>query len=166
MDLFSFHGRANRVDFWVVSIGLTFMQVVIGMLGGLAIASALRPTLTVEQTAIVSGVFTLLIQLAFLWPISAVAVRRSHDRNLSGWWYGVYQLAGIAVAIIVIVLEVLRIPETPVMTNALNTFDALHILAALALMILLGFLPGTPSANKYGLPPNSRHENYRSPPID
>ena len=29
MDMFSFSGRANRMDFWLVSIGLTFLQLIV-----------------------------------------------------------------------------------------------------------------------------------------
>lgn len=88
MDLFSFHGRANRVQFWLACVGLSFLQALVILLGGLALVPAARGALTDQQIAVAGGIFALLVQLAFLWPVSATAVRRSHDLNLSGWWYG------------------------------------------------------------------------------
>lgn len=166
MDLFSFNGRANRVQFWLACVGLSFLQALIIVLGAMAFAGAARGVLTEHQTALAGGVFALVVQLAFLWPVSATAVRRSHDLNLSGWWYGAWQLAGLAATVFVLVMLALGVPEREPLTGAFSTFDMLHNLMALALLGILGVLPGTPGANKYGLPPNSRHENYRSPPID
>ena len=165
MDLFSFHGRANRVQFWLACVGLSLLQVLV-IMGGMALVPVVRGILAGHQIAVAGGTFALLVQLAFLWPISATAVRRSHDRNLSGWWYGVWQLTLTAVALLVLTLMALDVPEREPMEGMLKVADLLHGLTALALLVLLGFLPGTPGANKYGLPPNSRHENDRSLPID
>lgn len=166
MDLFSFHGRANRMQFWLAFVGLSLLQALVIMLGGMALAPVVRGILTGHQIAVAGGTFALLVQLAFLWPISATAVRRSHDRNLSGWWYGVWQVTLTAVALLVLALTALGVPEREPMEAMLQVADLLHGLTALVLLVLLGFLPGTPGSNKYGLPPNSRRENYRSPPID
>ncbi len=62
----SFEGRINRQPFW---------------LGALAIFVANGIVFAVFQ-AWLAG----LLQLALAYPTFAVAVKRCHDRNKSGWW--------------------------------------------------------------------------------
>ncbi len=166
MDMFSFSGRANRMDFWLVSIGLTFLQLIVTMLSGLMIGMLALSWLPAEQKPIAAAAFGLIVQLLFLWPITAVAVRRSHDRNFSGWWYGASALFGLALLIVDIALQALGVVESD---NAALIFEVLNLVQIalwLVLLVILGFLPGTPGANRFGPSPNSRQENYRAPAVD
>jgi len=154
------------MDFWLVSIGLTFLQMVFGMLAGLIIGMLAGDMLSAEHKLIWAALFSLVVQLLFLWPITAVAVRRSHDRNMSGWWYGAYVVCSLGVTLAVFILQVLAVPEGE---TEIMIFDALgwaQIAAMLVFLVILGFLPGTRGANRFGPAPNSRHENYRAPPVD
>lgn len=165
MDMFSFSGRSNRVDFWVVSVGLTLLQMVFTLLAGLMIGRLALGWLPPDQNAAAAAAgFALIVQLFFLWPITAVAVRRSHDRNLSGWWYGAFALFGLGVVIAAVVLEMLGIPEGQTETRIFDALGLMQIAVWVVFLIILGFLPGTRGANRFGLPPHSRHENYRAPP--
>jgi len=56
----TFSGRASRSEFWWFYLFFIILMIVIAGL----------------------------IYLAILIPFFAVTVRRFHDRNLSGWWYG------------------------------------------------------------------------------
>lgn len=82
-----FSGRARRKEFWMfvlinflVTIGIAIIEGIIGT-GGLVGA---------------------LYGLAVLLPTLAVAVRRLHDTNRSGWWLliGLIPLIGIIVLIV------------------------------------------------------------------
>jgi len=166
MDMFSFSGRANRMDFWLVSIGLSFLQVLVTLLAGLMIGMLALSWLPAEQKPIAAATFGLIVQLLFLWPITAVAVRRSHDRNISGWWYGASALFALGIMSVAVALQVLGVPEGE---NEARIFDALNLVQiaiSLVFVVILGFLPGTPGVNRFGPSPNSRQENYRAPAID
>ena len=69
-----FSGRAPRAEFWYFSL-FVFL---IGLGARLADAVWLRDRFSL---------FAVLVDLAFLLPGLAVAVRRLHDLDRSGWWY-------------------------------------------------------------------------------
>ena len=80
----TFQGRASRSEYWYFVLGISLVALV---LAGLMM-------LTVDfNTGDISGIGYLFIgllgifYLAVLIPGIAVAVRRLHDRNMSGWWY-------------------------------------------------------------------------------
>lgn len=76
--LFSFHGRATRSDYWLrfflpyflLSIAVLFLDLAAG-------------TFDPDSG---TGIFSFLFSLVALWPSLAVAVKRFHDRNRSGWY--------------------------------------------------------------------------------
>ena len=166
MDMFSFSGRANRMDFWLVSIALSFLQVLINMLTLLVIGLPPLDGLATDQKLIAADVFRLIVQLLFIWPITAVAVRRSHDRNMSGWWYGASALFSLGTVVVVVVLQLLGVPEGENDALIFDTLNLVQIALSLVFVVILGFLPGTPGANRFGPSPNSRQENYRAPAVD
>lgn len=166
MDLFSFSGRANRMDFWLVSVGLTFLQLLITLLAGLMIGMLALHWLPPDQQPIAALGFRLIVQLLFLWPITALAVRRSHDRNMSGWWYGASALFGLGPMIAAVAVELSGIPEGQTETLILGGLSLAQLAIWLVFLVILGFLPGTRGANRFGPAPNSRQENYRAPAID
>jgi uncharacterized membrane protein YhaH (DUF805 family) len=69
---FSFAGRTNRQPYWVTSV-LIYMAIVV--------ASFTAVTLPIIGLLVFIPVLVL-----GLWAGMAVAVRRLHDRNKSGWW--------------------------------------------------------------------------------
>ena len=119
-----------------------------------------------DQQPIAALGFRLIVQLLFLWPITALAVRRSHDRNMSGWWYGASALFGLGLMIAAVALELSGIPEGQTETLILGGLSLAQLAIWLVLLVILGFLPGTRGANRFGPAPNSRQENYRAPAID
>lgn len=88
-----FNGRARRKEFWyfsLFSIIISFVLRIIDVMNGSFSAEA--------GMALLSGIYL----LAVLVPWMAVAVRRLHDTDLSGWWL----LIGLIPYIGVIVLLV------------------------------------------------------------
>jgi len=127
-----FSGRSRRKEYWMFAL-LVFLVYAVG---GAMIFSAIWPALTEgvptspfdQLNAIgwlgitVLGLFT----LAIFIPGIAVTVRRFHDRDMSGWWYLGFVIAG-------------QIPK----------IGGLFSLAMLVLMAL----PGTPGPNRFGNDP-------------
>ena len=74
-----FYGRAGRAEYWwyvLASIVLYFaIAIVVGI--GFAIASGLGVALLLAAMA---------LYLAIIVPSIAVAIRRLHDTDKSGWW--------------------------------------------------------------------------------
>jgi uncharacterized membrane protein YhaH (DUF805 family) len=72
--LFSFKGRLSRSDYWKKAFPVLFIfGLIIGIIQAIEIESSGESALSI------------LFYLVFLWPVSAVAAKRLHDRNRSGW---------------------------------------------------------------------------------
>ena len=84
--LFSVQGRANRAKFWLVALGIAVVEVILFavILGGAAMSG------DPEKIAAAMGPVASIVILAFVviatWISVAVAIKRYHDRNKSGWW--------------------------------------------------------------------------------
>ncbi len=84
---FQYAGRTGRRDFWIFQIvtaipaGLGWLLYRIGRGSAKVFADAPSPTLVVLGVSIV-----LVIGLSSFLPFLAVAVRRLHDSDKSGWW--------------------------------------------------------------------------------
>ncbi len=73
----TFEGRARRKEYWY----FVLMNIII--LFGLSFIDGLTGTFNTDASmGLLSGIYT----LAILIPSFAVAIRRLHDSNLSGWW--------------------------------------------------------------------------------
>ena len=90
-----FEGRARRKEYWtyVLFLLLSFLLAYIIMLIGLAMESAIIGGL--------GSIVVVVIALGTFIPSLAVAVRRLHDTNRSGWFYllGMIPLVGIIVLV-------------------------------------------------------------------
>lgn len=164
MDIFSFHGRIGRRDFWIASLGLGFLQLVIVFAGGMVLVPILIRFLTPDQVELVRSNVFFIVSLLFLWPLTAVAVKRSHDRDMSGWWYGAFLGFQMITNVWANAAWVDLAPALPF--AVVMVFGAINILAGLYFLVTLGFLPGTPQTNEYGPPPGGFGTNYQAPKVD
>jgi uncharacterized membrane protein YhaH (DUF805 family) len=84
--LFSVQGRANRAKFWLVALGIVVVEVILFavILGGAALSG--DPEQIAAAMGPVAGVVILVFVVIATWISIAVAVKRYHDRNKSGWW--------------------------------------------------------------------------------
>src|SRR5215510_196241 len=84
--LFSFQGRVNRAKFWLVHVLMwVIVCVVFAVIGGSAVMSG-DPEAALKSVGAVGGIVLLVIYILMIWIGLAIAVKRWHDRNKSGWW--------------------------------------------------------------------------------
>ena len=93
-----FSGRSRRKEYWMFTLMLVILNVVIGIVEGV---------LGLTGTIGTYGPLTLLVLLAILVPSLAVGARRLHDTGRSGWWLliGLVPIVGAIVLLIFFVLE-------------------------------------------------------------
>ena len=73
MSLFSFQGRVGRQQFWLTSLALMAVIVVLEFLARGARGSTV-------------ALMFLVVWVPLVWVSLAVGVKRWHDRDKSGWW--------------------------------------------------------------------------------
>ena len=84
--LFGFHGRANRAKFWLVALGIFVVEVIIFAALGGTTAMSTDPQQAMANMGPGVGIVLFVFGVVALWISLAVAVKRYHDRNKSGWW--------------------------------------------------------------------------------
>ncbi|MXO67323.1 DUF805 domain-containing protein [Altererythrobacter marinus] len=130
---FDFSGRSRRLEYWMFAL---LNAIVLAAITALVFGFG-RPDLsTFDDGAgamtvyggLLSGIGLLLPLwwLATLIPNIAVNVRRLHDRDMSGWWFLGFIVAG--------------------------AIPLIGILASIAYLVLM-LLPGTPGPNRFGEDP-------------
>jgi uncharacterized membrane protein YhaH (DUF805 family) len=81
----TFTGRARPSEYWYFVLGIVIVSIVLSV---------------VESMIGLPGVLSGLWSLALLLPSIAVAVRRLHDGDRSGWWY-LLSFTGIGVFVLI-----------------------------------------------------------------
>ena len=158
-----FSGRSRRMEFWmwqVFQIGLYILVLIFAVLLG---GSALMMAGTANGSALAAGgaifvIFAIygLYCLAVLIPSLAVAVRRLHDTNRTGWWV----LAPIVPYIVLAVAGGIASgsPDSTPAAGILGLVATLALLGSGILLLVFYFLDGTPGTNRYGPDPKGRGE--------
>jgi len=130
-----FHGRIGRQTFWMATGILLLAELVAGFVA--------------EE--IQGAQLSAIVDLAFIYPEFAVAVKRLHDRNLPIWLL-IFFFAGDALLDFLSLLGIAGGPgESPNML-----FLAIEIpfaVLGLALLVEFGFRRGTVGPNPYGPDP-------------
>lgn len=70
----TFEGRASRAEYWLFVLFTAIVSVIAAIIDDQLAPSG-------------QGAFSLIVSIPLLLPGIAVAVRRLHDTNRSGWWY-------------------------------------------------------------------------------
>jgi len=125
----TFSGRASRSEYWWFQL---FFYLVFFSLGAvIGILSSVSRTENGPSGYLVAiGVVTGILFLATFIPQTVAAVRRLHDRNLSGWWYLGFLIAS-------------AVPH-------------IGSLAGIALLVMF-VAPGTKGPNRFGPDPLNPH---------
>ena len=87
-----FQGRSARSEYWWWFLFAALINFALGFVQGLLEALSGGP----NPASTVFSVLSTVASLAIFLPTVAVAVRRLHDTNRSGWWYFiVFTIIGI-----------------------------------------------------------------------
>lgn len=155
-----FSGRSRRMEYWMwtlfqilIYVGVIVLSMIFG--GGAMMSG--DPT----ALAAAGGGVMIVFLLYFVWilativPSIAVAVRRLHDTERTGWWI----LAPVAPYLLIILAGVMAV-SSPDMAATAGVIGLVAMLATFVLgIVLLVFyvLEGTRGPNKYG--PDPKGEN-------
>lgn len=140
-----FSGRAPRAEYWWYVLGLIIAAIVLSIVEGIAGVNTM--------VAGIYGPLTVLLWVGTLVPSIAVAVRRLHDTNRTGWWllgYFIPYAIGFAMM-------------GPAILNP-GSASGMASLGGGAIFMLIGFImaivllvftiqQGTKGPNKYGEDP-------------
>ena len=84
--LFSFEGRANRAKFWLVALLIFVAEIIlVAAIFGAELTSG-DPEKMAAAVGPLAAIILAIFVIAATWISIAVAVKRYHDRNKSGWW--------------------------------------------------------------------------------
>ena len=150
-----FSGRAPRSEYW--------WWVLFGALLGAGVGAVAGMVDAVAGTKIFVSIADIVLSLGLLLPNLAVAVRRLHDLNRSGWWLAL--LYGLLLALLVVVIVLAASIEAnhahgdgahPPGSAALALLTGILALATLGvdIMFLVWLCTrGTPGPNRFGPDP-------------
>jgi uncharacterized membrane protein YhaH (DUF805 family) len=155
-----FSGRSRRMEYWMwvlfqFLIGMAFWVVMMVVGGGMMMSGGDPRTMMAAGGAVViiMALFGLL-WLAFLIPGIAVAVRRLHDTERTGWWVLAplcgYVVMGIGAALIA------ASPDSPGLGGIVALIGWLMTIGLAITLIVFMFLEGTKGPNKYGPDPKGQ----------
>jgi uncharacterized membrane protein YhaH (DUF805 family) len=162
-----FSGRSRRLEFWMFMLFqvLLYTGLVFVLFGVIGAAAATGDAAGAGAAILGFAGFVLvffILWLVLLVPSLAVTVRRLHDTNRSGWWFGVYFLLNIGMnamsgAMLATLGQTARSPEELMiaMGGAFGLFGLVMFGYALVLLVFF-FLDGTPGPNRYGPDPKGR----------
>jgi uncharacterized membrane protein YhaH (DUF805 family) len=111
-----FSGRARRSEYWWFALFAILVNVVARVLD-----SVLFDTSTAS-----TGIFGIIVGLALFLPGLAVAVRRLHDTDRTGWWV----LIGLVPLVGAIVLLVFMVSDSKPGTNRFGASPKEHAVGA------------------------------------
>ena len=123
----NFEGRSRRAEYWWILLA----NLIIGLVAGLIIGAIGGGFANLNVIGMLLGAVLGLYFLAILVPSIALAVRRFHDLDQTGWLVLVFMLVGL--------------------------IPLIGFLAVIAQYIWFA-MPGTTGPNKYGPDPKSGHD--------
>jgi uncharacterized membrane protein YhaH (DUF805 family) len=142
----TFSGRARRKEYWLFALLVLVVSLVLSVIEAAA-------GLADEETAYgpLSGLWSLVVFI----PSLAVAVRRLHDLDRTGWWI----IAPLAAGLVYVAGIVLIFTDNAVTGGALAGVGFVVMMIAVILLLVFMVLPGTNGPNRFG--PDPLREDHR-----
>jgi uncharacterized membrane protein YhaH (DUF805 family) len=150
-----FSGRSRRMEYWMFFvfqflIGIVFW-VLMMIVGGAAMMGGGGPGALMAAGGgimIVKALYAL-VGLALIIPGIAVAVRRLHDTNRSGWWL----LAPLCGYVIMFIGTGMAASGSTGAGGILAMLGGIGALVMVLVLLVFMFLDGTKGPNRYGADP-------------
>ena len=139
LNSFRFSGRATRPEYWY----FTLFVVIGGLIGRVSdrLFGTYLPGAEPSTAFLPAGILALTVSVVVIAPHFTVGIRRMHDTNHSGWWFGGSVLSFCIASILVLVLP---------------TVGMVAVVVSVFLLLMLLFLlckAGTTSEpNRFGAP--------------
>lgn len=152
--LFGFEGRLSRGGWWGLSIAVwaaTLVGAAVSRFALFGSAFALDGLAADDETRVGGLALSLAVGLVFLWPTLAFTAKRAHDTNRNAGPIVAVAVVGKVLAWAISLLRLTVLTSDALTTAALLSLPVLAI--QLYLLVILGFLPGTPGPNRFGLSP-------------
>jgi len=152
-----FSGRSRRKEYWMfvlfqILVYIAFL-VLLTIVGGAAVMTGgdASGVLAAGGVAVVLLALYGIFSLAMIIPSIAVAVRRLHDTNRTGWWF----LAPfLPYALVLIAIGMMAgSPDTLAAAGIVAGIGGLIAFALAITLLVFMLLDGTPGPNKYGPSP-------------
>ncbi len=166
-----FKGRARRSEFWLWTLALFVMYIVIEAVMFSAIPAMMGSSNPAQAMANMMRFMPLinLIGLALFLPNLAVQIRRLHDSNRTGWWVvlpiGVF-IAGIILFLATNASKIASMLKTPTaspdptaifsIVGSAMLFIWLPTMISGIVMLVFFCLDGTAGSNRFGPDPKGR----------
>lgn len=97
---FNFKGRTNRVCYWIQVLEWISLLLIVGGIAAFIIGVVLPEGAAQVATTVLFSLF-MFVELIVLIPRIAMAVRRNHDFDISGWWLVLVLLPYIGCGVVV-----------------------------------------------------------------
>ena len=152
-----FSGRSRRMEFWMWILFTFIVGLVLGLIDGILgfrLGPSSSSSFSSAGTAGFSmfssiGILGSLWSLATLVPNIAVAIRRLHDTNRTGWWL---LLPVIPYVIGLVIMLSAAASQNLGMIGIGGIFSLIGLVGAIVLLVFY-CLPGTPGPNRFGPDP-------------
>ena len=82
----SFNGRIGRKAFWLFTVALIVLFVIIGVVAGVGATAMTVDPATGQAVMPTMPMWVWLVYLLVIWPSLAVQAKRWHDIDKSAWW--------------------------------------------------------------------------------
>ncbi len=156
--LFSFDGRLRRSDWWVCWIGSSIAFVALASLVAAVTSGMVHTSTWYLNAKLGDPIERVLVAAALYAPFvlihGALAAKRAHDRNHS---------ARLVIILVLVAAAMSFLPDLAVLGRLADAgavwawppliAGVLAKLASLYLLVVLGFLDGTPGPNRFGPSP-------------
>ena len=168
-----FDGRLNRQPFWISVLVLVVAGIVLNWLllavsganGMVDIQALIAGGKTSEEISAMvldlsrrSGWVSLIVFVILLYPAASISVKRRHDRGNSGLDVWIYMALALVLGLVQALGFGMSVMEVggmtvPAPTPLLGVLGLVAGIFAIYLLVVLGFLKGTPGPNTYGPDP-------------
>lgn len=155
--LFSFKGRIGRQVWWLSSLAVAVIAGMTSSVIEVAATTSGGGTINPETHAFEpSAPYSLLlfaVGLLNVWISYALAVKRLHDRDRTGWWLAAQLLSVVVAAGLIGAAFAVPEDQSALVFKLGIAAAVLAIGFGLWLFVELGFLKGTQDPNRYGADP-------------